>query len=39
VEELYRSLGYKVVTLDGPRRISCDGNRTPVQEILATRNL
>ncbi len=39
VEELYRSLGYEVVTLDGPRRISCDGDRTPAREILATRNL
>jgi DNA adenine methylase len=39
VDELYRSLGYSVMTLDGPRRISCNGNRTPAREILATRNL
>ncbi len=39
VETLYRSLGYAVRFLDAPRRISCTGNRTPVKEILATRNL
>ncbi len=39
VEALYRSLDYAVRFLDAPRRISCTGNRTPVKEILATRNL
>ncbi len=39
IEALYRSLGYAVRFLDAPRRISCTGNRTPVKEILATRNL
>jgi DNA adenine methylase len=39
IEDLYRSLGYQMELLNGPRRISCDGNRTPVQEILATKNL
>jgi DNA adenine methylase len=39
VEELYRSLGFDITILDAPRRISCTGNRTPAQEILATRNL
>lgn len=39
VERLYRSLGYAVRFLDAPRRISCNGDRTPAKEILATRNL
>ena len=37
--ELYRKLEYDVRFLDAPRRISCNGDRTPAQEILATRNL
>jgi len=39
IEELYRRLGYDVRFLDAPRRISCNGNRTPAREILGTRNL
>ena len=39
IEELYRRLGYEVQFLDAPRRISCNGDRTPAQEILGTRNL
>jgi DNA adenine methylase len=39
VVELYRSLGFKLHFLPGPRRISCDGNRTPAREVLATRNV
>lgn len=39
VEGLYRKLGYTVGFLDAPRRISCTGNRTPVREIIGTRNL
>lgn len=39
IETLYRSLGYIVRFLDAPRRISCNGDRTPAKEILATRNL
>ncbi|MEP7308747.1 MAG: Dam family site-specific DNA-(adenine-N6)-methyltransferase [Acidobacteriota bacterium] len=39
IEELYRTLGYAVRFLDAPRRISCNGNRTPAKEILGTRNL
>jgi len=39
IGELYRKLGYELRFLDAPRRISCDGDRTPAQEILATRNL
>jgi DNA adenine methylase len=36
---LYRKLGYTVTELIAPRRISCTGDRTPVKEIFATRNL
>jgi len=39
VEKLYRRLGYSVKFLQAPRRISCDGDRTPAREIIATRNL
>ena len=39
IRELYGKLGYDLRFLDAPRRISCDGDRTPAQEILATRNL
>ncbi len=40
VEKLYRSVGFSVGFFDAaPRRISCTGNRTPVREVIATRNL
>ena len=39
IEKLYRRLGYAVQFLEGPRRISCTGDRTPAREILGTRNL
>jgi DNA adenine methylase len=39
IEALYRSLEYSIRFLDAPRRISCNGDRTPAREILATRNL
>ena len=39
IDDLYRNRGYQVRYLDAPRRISCNGNRTPAREILATRNL
>jgi DNA adenine methylase len=39
IVQLYRGLGFDVKTLDAPRRISNNGDRTPAQEILATRNL
>ena len=39
IGDLYRKLGYELRFLDAPRRISCNGDRTPAQEILATRNL
>ena len=37
--ELYGDLGYQLVKLPAPRRISCNGDRTPAQEVLALRNL
>ena len=36
---LYRSLGFEIDVVDAPRRISCDGNRTPAREAIATRHL
>lgn len=39
IARLYRDLGFSVKALDAPRRISCNGDRTPAKEILATRNL
>jgi DNA adenine methylase len=39
IEELYRSLGYSLTFVTGPRRISCNGDRTPAREIIATRNI
>ncbi len=39
IRRLYRRLGYRLTSLSGPRRISCNGDRTPVREVLATRNL
>ena len=39
VVELYRKLNFKLTILDAPRRISCNGNRTPAKEVLAVRGL
>ena len=39
IQKLYRQLGYQVRFLDGPRRISCTGDRSPAREIMGTRNL
>jgi len=36
---LYEHLGYTLMFLAAPRRISCTGNRTPAREVLAVRNL
>ncbi|MCL6517344.1 Dam family site-specific DNA-(adenine-N6)-methyltransferase [Alicyclobacillus sp.] len=35
IVELYSSLGFEMVFLDGPRRISCTGDRSPAREMLA----
>jgi DNA adenine methylase len=39
INELYNDLGYTLTFLRGPRRISCNGDRTPAPEVLAIRNL
>ncbi len=39
VVELYRDLGFTLRFLDGPRHISCTGDRRPAREVLALRNL
>jgi len=36
---LYKDLGYRIIRLDGPRRISRTGDRSPAKEVLALRNL
>lgn len=36
---LYRSLGFSTEILDGPRRISCTGDRTPAKEVLAYKGI
>ena len=36
---LYADLGFRLEFLTAPRRISCTGDRTPVREVLAVRNL
>ncbi|MEM8602292.1 MAG: Dam family site-specific DNA-(adenine-N6)-methyltransferase [Cyanobacteria bacterium P01_H01_bin.121] len=37
--ELYESLAFEIQIVHGPRMISCNGDRTPAREILASRNL
>lgn len=37
--KLYKGLGFQLRYLDGPRRISCTGDRTAAKEVLAVRNL
>jgi|SRR5215216_6427798 len=37
--DLYRGLGFRLEFLDAPRRISCNGDRTPAPEVMAIRNL
>jgi DNA adenine methylase len=39
IESLYRELGYRLEFLTAPRLISCNGDRTPAREVLATRNI
>ncbi|HJP90393.1 MAG TPA: Dam family site-specific DNA-(adenine-N6)-methyltransferase [Pyrinomonadaceae bacterium] len=35
IVELYEGLGFELTYLDGPRRISCTGDRTSAREVLA----
>jgi DNA adenine methylase len=37
--DLYEALGFEIALVEGPRRISCTGDRTPAQEMLATRGI
>ena len=37
--ELYERLGFELTFLDGPRRISCTGDRTAAREVLAMKNV
>ena len=39
IVELYERLAFDLRFLDGPRRISRDGNRTPAPEVLAFRHV
>jgi DNA adenine methylase len=39
VMELYSDLGFRCETLPAPRMISCNGDRTPALEVIATRNI
>jgi DNA adenine methylase len=39
IRALYLKLGYTVMELEAPRRISCNGDRAPAKEIFATRNV
>jgi DNA adenine methylase len=37
--DLYAGLGFEIQTLEAPRMISCNGDRTPAVEMLATRGI
>lgn len=37
--ELYEKLGFAIAYLDGPRRISCTGDRSAAKEVLALKGL
>ena len=39
IVELYRKLGFTLIFLMSPRRISCTGDRTPAMEVLAMRGM
>ncbi len=39
VVALYKKLGFMIVYLDGPRRISCTGDRSTAREVLALNRL
>lgn len=39
IQALYDRLGFRITLLEAPRRISCNGDRRPAIEILATRGL
>lgn len=35
IVKLYKSMNLKLIFLEGPRMISCNGNRDPAREVLA----
>lgn len=39
VRTLYQDLGFRIVLLHAPRRISANGDRTPARELLALKNV
>lgn len=39
IEALYQQHGFHLAFLDAPRRISANGNREPMKEVLAFRNI
>lgn len=39
IVDLYRDLGFQLLYLNAPRRISCTGDRKPAAEVLALSNL
>jgi DNA adenine methylase len=39
IVRLYKKLGFKISYLEGPRRISCNGDRSAAREVLATKGL
>lgn len=39
IVKLYKALGFSLKFLDAPRRISCNGDRSPAREVLAFRNV
>lgn len=39
IRRLYKDLGFEIRILDAPRMISCTGDRSKTQEVLATRGL
>lgn len=39
IVKLYRSLGFSLRFLQAPRMISCNGDRTPAKEVLATKHI
>lgn len=39
IEHLYKQLGFRLQYYHAPRRISCNGDRTPAREILALKGI
>lgn len=39
IVRLYKKLGFRLSYLKGPRRISCNGDRSAAREVLAVKNL